>query len=140
MIFYYAIISVAAVSIGTLLALILKPGLGAAAFINSDVATGIQAQVASTIEAQRGNLLNLLLGFIPKNPIASIAAGDMVPILVFTVMFSVALAKVGEINRPFVSFFGINICCNNEDYRLDYVFCRAGRICTDCCCCVCIWS
>ena len=29
----------------------------------------------------------------------------MVPILVFAVFFSVALAKVGEINRPFVSFF-----------------------------------
>ena len=105
MILYYAIISLVAVSIGAALALLLQPGLGAAAFINSDTATGIQAQVASTIEAQRGNLLNLLLGFIPKNPIASIAAGDMVPILMFTVIFSIALAKVGEINRPFVSFF-----------------------------------
>ena len=105
MIFYYAIITTVAVTLGAGLALILKPGLGAAAYINSDVATGIQAQVATTIEAQKGNLLNILLGFVPKNPLNAVATGDMVPIIVFAVIFSVALAKVGEINRPFVSFF-----------------------------------
>ncbi len=105
MVFYYAIITVIAVIIGAVLALVFKPGLGAAAYINSEVATGIQAQVATTIEAQKGNLLNIVLGFIPKNPLSSIAAGDMVPIIVFAVIFSVALARVGEINRPFVSFF-----------------------------------
>ena len=105
MILYYAILTILAVIVGTGLALLLKPGLGASSLINSDIATGIQAQVATTIEAQKGNLLNILLGFIPKNPLSAIAAGDMVPILVFAVIFSVALAKVGEINRPFVSFF-----------------------------------
>lgn len=104
-IFYYGIITVVAVTIGVTLALLLKPGLGAAHYINMDTAAGIQAQVAATIEAQKGNLLNIFLGFIPKNPLASIASGDMVPIIVFALMFSVALAKVGDINRPFVSFF-----------------------------------
>ena len=105
MIFYYTIITVAAVTIGAVLALMLKPGLGAAHYINSDIAANIQTQVAATIEAQRGNLLNIILGFIPKNPLASIASGDMVPIIVFALIFSIALAKVGDINRPFVSFF-----------------------------------
>lgn len=105
MIFYYAIITVIAVTVGASLAVLMKPGLGAAAYINSDVATGIQAQVAATIEAQKGNLLNIILGFVPSNPMESIAAGDMVPILVFSVIFAIALAKVGEINRPFVGFF-----------------------------------
>jgi len=105
MILYYGIITLAAVSIGAGLALVMHPGLGAAHYINADIAGDIQAHVASTIEAQKGNLLNIILGFIPKNPLASIASGDMVPIIVFALMFSVALAKVGEINRPFVSFF-----------------------------------
>lgn len=105
MIFYYAIITVVAVIIGAVLALVFKPGLGAAGFINSDIATGIQSQVAATIESQRGNLLNIILGFVPKNPLAAIASGEMVPIIMFAVIFSVALARVGEINRPFVSFF-----------------------------------
>lgn len=105
MIGYYAILTIAAVSIGAVLALMFKPGLGAAHYINIDTAADIQAQVAATIEAQKGNLLNIFLGFIPKNPLASIASGDMVPIIVFAVIFSIALARVGEINRPFVSFF-----------------------------------
>ena len=75
MIFYYTIITVAAVTIGAALALLLKPGLGAAHYINIDTAADIQAQVAATIEAQKGNLLNIFLGFIPKNPLASIASG-----------------------------------------------------------------
>ena len=105
MIFYYAIITGIAVALGAGLALLIKPGLGAAAYITSDIAADIQSHVAATIEAQRGNLLNIILGFIPKNPLTSISTGDMVPIIVFAVFFSVALAKVGEINRPFVSFF-----------------------------------
>ena len=105
MIFYYAILTIIAVALGASLALLFQPGLGASSFINTDVATDVQAHVATTIETQKGNLLNIILGFIPKNPLASIASGDMVPILVFAVFFSVALAKVGEINRPFVSFF-----------------------------------
>lgn len=105
MVGYYSIITVLAVTVGAILALIFKPGLGAAGYINSDVASGIQAQVAATIEAQKGHLLNIVLGFIPKNPLESIASGDMVPIIVFAVIFAIALAKVGDINRPFVSFF-----------------------------------
>ena len=105
MVVYYGIITVCAVTIGAALALIMQPGLGAAHYINADVAGDIQAHVASTIEAQKGNLLNIILGFIPKNPLSSIAMGDMVPIIVFALIFSIALAKVGEINRPFVSFF-----------------------------------
>ncbi len=105
MICYYAIITTVAVALGAGLALLLKPGAEAVAYINSDVATGIQAQVAATIEAQKGNLLNIILGFVPKNPLEAVASGEMVPIIVFAVFFSVALARVGEINRPFVSFF-----------------------------------
>ena len=105
MIAYYGIITIIAVTVGAVLALLLKPGLGAANYINLDTAADIQAQVAATIEAQKGNLLNIILGFIPKNPLASIASGDMVPIIVFALIFSVALSKVGDINRPFVGFF-----------------------------------
>ncbi len=105
MIFYYGIITIMAVTIGAVLALLLKPGLGAAHYINLDTAADIQAQVAATIEAQKGNLLNIILGFIPNNPLASIASGDMVPIIVFALIFSIALAKAGDVNRPFVGFF-----------------------------------
>lgn len=105
MIVYYGIITVMAVTIGAILALAIKPGVGAAHYINTDAAVSIQHQVAATIEAQKGNVLNLFLNMIPKNPLESVAKGDMVPIIVFALIFAIALAKVGEINRPVVSFF-----------------------------------
>ena len=105
MIIYYGIITLAAVTIGAVLALTVKPGLGASQYINADAAVSIQHQVASSIEQQKGNILNIFLNIIPKNPLESLAKGDMISIIVFALIFAVALAKVGEINRPVVSFF-----------------------------------
>ena len=105
MIIYYGIITSIAVTIGAVLALIFKPGIGAAQYITSNAASEVQASVATAMAQQQGNILNIFLGFIPNNPILSFAAGDMVPIIVFVVIFAVALAKVGDVNRPIVSFF-----------------------------------
>lgn len=105
MILYYGIITVIAVTLGAVLALAVKPGIGAAQYINTTSAVSIQDQVSATIEQQKGNVLNMFLNFIPKNPLESVAKGDMISIIVFALIFAVALAKVGEINRPVVSFF-----------------------------------
>lgn len=105
MIIYYAIITLFAVTIGATLALTVKPGVGAAQYINTDSAVQIQHQVATNINQQKGNVLNLALNFIPKNPLESGAKGDMISIIFFVLIFAIALAKVGEINRPVVSFF-----------------------------------
>jgi len=105
MIVYYTIITVAAVAIGAVLALIMKPGLGAQSFISPDVANQMQGYVSSTIAEQQSNMTGIFLGLIPKNPFHALASGDMVPIIIFVLVFSIALAKIGEINRPVVSFF-----------------------------------
>lgn len=105
MILYYGIITILAVTIGATLALAVKPGIGAAQYVNSEAATSIQHQVSTSIAQQKGNVLNIFLNFIPKNPLESVAKGDMISIIVFALIFAVALAKVGEINRPVVSFF-----------------------------------
>ena len=105
MILYYGIITAAAVAIGAALALIFQPGLGAAHYIAQNSATEVQTAVATAVEQQQGNILNIFLGFIPSNPMHSFAAGDMVPIIVFVLLFAIALAKVGDVNRPIVSFF-----------------------------------
>ncbi len=105
MVLYYGIITTIAVIIGGVLALIIKPGLGAAHYITEHTAVSVQAAVATAMEQQQGNVLNLFLGFIPNNPLHSFAAGDMVPIIVFVLIFAIALAKVGDVNRPIVSFF-----------------------------------
>src|SRR5699024_7229377 len=82
MILYYGIITTAAVTIGAVLALIFKPGIGAAHYIAENAAAEVQASVATAMAQQQGNILNLFLGFIPNNPFHSFAYGDMVPIIV----------------------------------------------------------
>jgi len=105
MLLLYTIISLAAVSIGAALVLLVKPGVGIQEFITQSSATEIQAQVSNYLAAQHGQLGNILLEMIPQNPIESLAKGDMIPIIFFVLVFSLALSKIGEINRPIVSFF-----------------------------------
>ena len=104
MVLYYGIITIAAVSIGTILALIFKPGLGAAHYIAANTASEVQASVLAASQ-QQGHLYNMFLDFIPSNPLAALASGNMVAIIVFVLIFAIALAKVGDVSRPIVSFF-----------------------------------
>ena len=105
MILYYGIITVLAVIIGAILALTIKPGLGVQEFISQSSALDIQNQVNSAISQQKGQIGTMFLNMIPQNPLESLAKGEMIPIIFFALFFSLALAKVGEINRPIVSFF-----------------------------------
>lgn len=105
MIIYYGIITAIAVILGSVLALIFKPGLGAASYIAANTASEVQASVATAMSQQQGNILNMFLGFIPSNPLNALANGNMVGIIVFSVLFAVALSRVGDVNRPVVSFF-----------------------------------
>ena len=106
MIVYYGLITVAAVTIGAILASVFHPGAGAQSFISAEAIADVQAHVANELEANKTtSILNKFLLLIPKNPLEAIAKGDMIPILLFTLVFSIALAKVGDINRPVVSFF-----------------------------------
>ena len=105
MILYYGIITVLAVIIGAILVLLFKPGVGVQEFISQTSAFEIQNQVNSVIAEQKGQIGNLFLNMIQQNPLESLAKGEMIPIIFFALIFSLALSKVGEINRPIVSFF-----------------------------------
>lgn len=105
MILYYGILTTVAVTIGSALALLVKPGTGAAHYIASNIASDVQTSVATAMQEQQGNILNLFLSFIPNNPFEAVASGNMVPIILFVLMFALALSKVGDVNRPIVSFF-----------------------------------
>lgn len=105
MIIYYSIITVLAVVIGAGLVLLIQPGIGVQEFINKISATEIQHQVNAEIASQKEQLGFMSINMIPQNPLESLAKGEMIPIIFFALIFSLALSKVGEINRPIVSFF-----------------------------------
>lgn len=104
MLIYYGIITVLAVVIGAALVLAIQPGVGVREFISQTAAVDIQSHVKSVI-SQNGHVGNMILSLIPQNPLESLAKGEMIPIIFFVLIFSLALAKVGDINRPIVSFF-----------------------------------
>lgn len=105
MIFYYGIITVLAVTIGATLAVIFAPGESAKTFIDANTAGNLQGIVAATLSNNSSNISTVFLNLIPKNLFTALASGEMVPIIIFMVIFSVALAKIGDMNRPVVSFF-----------------------------------
>ncbi len=105
MLLYYGIITVMAVIIGAFLVLLIKPGIGVQSFISATASGDLQTVVNNAFQEQQGNIGNMFLSMIPQNPLESLAKGEMIPIIFFALIFSLALAKVGEINRPIVSFF-----------------------------------
>jgi Na+/H+-dicarboxylate symporter len=105
MVIYYGIITSAAVAIGAALALFFKPGEGVSHYIMQNAAADVQASVATAMAQQEGHISHMILDFIPNNPFSAFAHGNMVAIIVFVVIFAIALARVGDVNRPLVSFF-----------------------------------
>lgn len=103
MILYYGIITVIAVIIGAFLAIGFKPGVGVP--IDTSASQNMQQIVSETYNAQKENVSQIFVNLIPQNPVASLANGEIIPIIVFVLIFALALAKIGEINRPVVAVF-----------------------------------
>lgn len=55
-----------------------------------------KADLSSTAADSSVSLVDTLLNIIPKNPIGSMANGDMLPIIVFSLFVGVMLAKLGN--------------------------------------------
>ncbi len=80
--------------------------LGIASLINPGV--GIQLDAVETSEvtvAESTSLVDTLLNIIPKNPVASLANGDMLPIIVFAMFVGIMLAKLGPKASTVSNFF-----------------------------------
>ncbi|MEB3245672.1 MAG: dicarboxylate/amino acid:cation symporter [Vampirovibrionales bacterium] len=63
------------------------------------------AEALSQTLANPPTLSELVLNFIPKNPIESLANMDLVPVIFFTMLLSFAIASTGDAGRPLVVFF-----------------------------------
>ena len=85
-IIFYLITTAVAVTIALLIAMAIKPGVG----LNlAGVATSANVTVNQTVP-------DAILNMIPDNPIASLATGDMLPVIIFGVLLGIILAKLRE--------------------------------------------
>ena len=105
-ILYFEVITTLAIVVGITLANVFQPGTG---IDMSTLATvDISKYEATTAEVQGGphSLVATILSLIPQNIFASMAKGDMLPIIFFSVLFGLGLSSLPSEQRdPLVNLF-----------------------------------
>ncbi|MEE0013886.1 MAG: dicarboxylate/amino acid:cation symporter [Lachnospiraceae bacterium] len=94
---FYLVTTALAVCVALGSALLINPGRGL------DMDAVQKGTVSSATEAT--SLVDTLLNIIPKNPIQSMANGDMLPIIVFALFVGIMLAKLGTRGSVVANFF-----------------------------------
>jgi Na+/H+-dicarboxylate symporter len=93
---FYLVTTALAVSIALALAKIFNPGLGL------DMSNLIK--VEPTI-GERKSLVDVILAMIPSNPVQSLANGDMLQIIIFSLIMGVAISLIGKKAEPVKRLF-----------------------------------
>ena len=89
---YFEIVTTFALCIGLLAVNLLRPGDGV------DIGGGREAVVAGKVNS----FSDLLVHMFPENVLESAARGDLLQVVVFTVIFSAALIMIGEKKKPII--------------------------------------
>lgn len=94
--FFYLFTTAMAIVIALTVANIINPGLGT----NFEVAESTTVQTAQNIK-----MADTILSIIPKNPVESLAKGDMLPIIFFALIVGIVLARIRNTSETVASFF-----------------------------------
>ena len=96
---YYTLTTFAAVVVGSILVNLIQPGVGL-----SGAGLEIPAKVASKQEI---GISDIVMGFVSDNIFASMAELQMLPIIVFSLIFGGVLSTLGERGQPLVTLINI---------------------------------
>jgi proton glutamate symport protein len=91
---YFEVVTTFALIIGLGVVNLMKPGLG----VSLDESTS----GAPVVAAQHHTLTDAVINIFPQNVIDSAARGDVLEIVVFTVIFAIALCLIGEKKKPII--------------------------------------
>ena len=94
---FYLFTTAVAVVLALATAYVINPGIGL------DMDAVQTSEVTAT--ATDTSLVDTLLNIIPKNPVSSMASGDMLPIIVFALFVGIMLAKLGSKASTVANFF-----------------------------------
>lgn len=99
-VFYFEVVSTLALVIGLVVVNLFKPGAG----MNVDPALIDGSTVATYTQKaqQQGGALDFILNIVPNSVVGAFANGDMLPIIFFSLLFAIALARAGKTVEPFV--------------------------------------
>ncbi|MDD3733206.1 MAG: dicarboxylate/amino acid:cation symporter [candidate division Zixibacteria bacterium] len=100
-ILYYLVTTSISVLIGLILVNIIRPGIGV-----GSIGSFIPEIVA---ESGKKTLIDVLVGLIPANIIQAASETNVLPLIVFSLLFGGVLTTIGEKGRPVIAFFeGLN--------------------------------
>ncbi len=101
---YFVFTTAIAIMIGLVVTLILKPGqyiFSLGGFPNSSESQNIPIEETKLIE----NIPNAISNLIPNNPLESILTGEMLGVVIFTIIIGVAITQLREETaRPIIRF------------------------------------
>jgi len=91
----YMITTAIAITIGLLLGAIFQPGTG----------IDLSATATATAPSEAPSFIGTILGLVPSNPIAAAAEGNVLQIIVFAIVFGLAINMAGEKGAIVRNFF-----------------------------------
>ncbi len=99
---YYLVTTGFSVVIGLVMVNLIHPGVGIE-FFGGEIPEDV-------LHAQGKTLIDVVTGLIPSNIIKSAAEGDILPLIVFSLLFGGVLTAIGEKGKPVIAFFdGVNV-------------------------------
>jgi len=109
---YYLFTTSVAITIGLLLAVTIRPGGGLSPEARDDLAAqfGDQAGGVVGVADVAPNIWETLLGIIPSNPVSAAADGDLLPLIIFVIIFAAAVSQLAPARREVILtfFHGVN--------------------------------
>ncbi|BAH42501.1 MULTISPECIES: cation:dicarboxylate symporter family transporter [Bacillales] len=102
-ILYFEIVTTIAIIIGLLAANIFQPGVGVDRTVLTK--TDIHKYVDTAEATQSHGMVETFVKIVPTNIFDSLARGDMLAIIFFSVLFGLGVAAAGEKGRPVLNFF-----------------------------------
>ena len=100
---YFEIITTIAIVVGLLAANVFQPGDGVDK--SKLTKTDINSYVETAQHTESHSMIDTVVNIVPTNIIQSLANGEMLPIIFFSVMFGLGLAAIGEKGLPIINFF-----------------------------------
>ncbi|MEA2030805.1 MAG: dicarboxylate/amino acid:cation symporter [candidate division Zixibacteria bacterium] len=99
---YYLLTTSLSVFLGIIMVNIIHPGLGVENF---------GAFVPDIVESSRGqSLIDVITGLIPSNIFMAAAEGQILPLIVFSLVFGGVLTAIGDKGKPVIALFeGVNL-------------------------------
>ncbi|MEC0180108.1 dicarboxylate/amino acid:cation symporter [Paenibacillus peoriae] len=98
---YFEIVTTIALAIGLIVVNLIRPGAG----IDVSKATGDVSQYAQKAAESSHGFVDFIVDIIPENVVSAMAGGELLPILLFAILFGLSLTAMGEQAKPVIVLF-----------------------------------